>query len=270
MNCPSFFVEEFGAFDSQVKFPKMHITEDRQVDCYELEFFAADSPGKTWLKGQWYPLTRGTFLCAKPGSIRKSMLPFRCYYIHLQTKDPALRTLLDKLPDIFTLPQKREATALWNQMLALDVENRPEDRLLLHSCVLQVIHLICRHWQAAGDVTAERVFLHQKKLLFIEQYIREHLSEELNLGNLAALCNLSPTYFHSVFTDFFHKTPAQYILDCRITAAKTVLLTGSYTLAELAADCGFSSQSYFCYKFRQVTGQTPLQYRRENLGKMEI
>lgn len=270
MECPRFLVEEYGVFDSNVKFPKMHITSDRLVECYELEFYAADTPGKTWLNGRWHPLVRGTFICAKPGSVRKSMLPFRCYYIHLQTEDPVLQAMLSRLPELFSLPHKREATALWNQMVSLDTENQPEDRLLLHSYVLQVIHLICRHWQSAGDITADRVFLHQKKLLFIEQYIREHLSEELNLGNLAALCNLSPTYFHSVFTDFFHKTPAQYILDCRITAAKTGLLTGSYTLAELAADCGFSSQSYFCYKFRQVTGQTPLQYRRENLGKMEI
>ena len=121
--------------------------------------------------------------------------------------------------------------------------------------------------------TLKRVVLRimfQKNLLFIEQYIREHLSEELNLEQLAGLCNLSPTYFHSVFTDFFRRTPAQFILDCRITAAKTGLLTGDYSLAELAADCGFSSQSYFCYKFRQVTGESPLQYRKKNLGKLEL
>lgn len=270
LHCPHSFVEEYGVFDSHVKFPKMTTTAPRQVESYELEFYAADTTGKTWLNGRWYPLLRGTFVCAKPGCTRRSILPFRCYYIHLQTTDPALTVLLDKLPDIFSLPHKREATALWTQMLALEPEDRPEDRLLLHSCILQVIHLICRHWQTARDVTAERVFLHQKKLLFIEQHIREHLSEDLKLEGLAALCNLSPTYFHSIFTEFFHKTPAQYILDCRITAAKTGLLTGDYSLTELAADCGFSSQSYFCYKFRQVTGQTPLQYRRENLGRMEL
>ena len=270
MQCPSFFIEESGVFDSHVKFPKASVTTERTVECYELEFYVTDTPGKTWLNGRWYPLLRGTFICAKPGAVRKSRLPFRCYYIHLQTEDPGLCSMLDRLPDIFPLAQKRELTDLWNQMVTLDVEGRPEDRLLLYSCVLQVIHRICHQWQTTRDVTAERVFLHQKKLLFLEQYIREHLSEDLNLGGLAALCNLSPTYFHSVFTDFFRKTPAQYILDCRITAAKAGLLTGNYSLAELAADCGFSSQSYFCYKFRQVTGQTPLQYRRENLGKMEL
>ena len=268
MDCLSFYVQEFGVFDSGVKFPKMITTAQRTVECYELEFYATDTPGQTWLGGQWYPLLRGTFICAKPGSQRKSRLPFKCYYIHLETSDPLLRQTLESLPDLFLLPHRREAMALWNQMLALEPETQPEDQLLLHSYVLQLVHLICRH--GSRETTADRVFLHQKKLLYIEQYIREHLAEDLNLGTLASLCNLSPTYFHSVFTDFFQKTPAQYILDCRITAAKTGLLTGDYSLAELAADCGFSSQSYFCYKFKQVTGQSPLQYRRENLGKLEI
>ena len=270
MDCPYFSVLEFGVFDSNMKFPKMITTSERVVDCYELEFYAVDSPGKSYLNGQWYPLLHGTFICAKPGGVRKSVLPFRCYYIHLETRNTDLLKLLNKLPDLFNLVQPQELVQLWSEMLTLDVTTHPEDRLVLESCVCRIIHLIYRYWHTARDVKAERVFLHQQNLLFIEQYIREHLQDELNLGTLAALCSLSPTYFHSVFTEFFHKTPAQYILDCRITAAKTGLLTGDYSLAELAADCGFSSQSYFCYKFKQVTGQSPLQYRKEQLGKLNV
>ena len=51
------------------------------------------------------------------------------------------------------------------------------------------------------------------------------------------------------------------ILSFRIAAAKTGLLERKVTLGELAGKCGFSSQTYFCYKFKQVTGMTPLQYR---------
>ena len=31
--------------------------------------------------------------------------------------------------------------------------------------------------------------------------------------------------------------------------------------------CGFSSQTYFCYKFKQVTEMTPMQYRSEMLSR---
>ena len=268
MECPYFDLLEYGVFDSGVKFPKMHTTNDRMVDCYELEFYAADNLGKTCMDGQWYPLIQGTFLCAKPGNVRKSILPFKCYYLHLQTADPLLRSLLDRLPEPFILPHSRELVQLWRQTLTLNPAAQPEDRLILESCVCRIIHLVYRY--TARDLRADRVFLHQKDLLRIEGYIREHLAEDLKLETLAEQCNLSPTYFHSVFTEFFGQTPARFILECRITAAKTGLLTGDYSLAELAADCGFSSQSYFCYKFKQITGDSPLQYRKKNLGKLEL
>lgn len=268
MDCSYFSVLEYGAFDSAVKFPKMHTTDERLVDCYELEFYSADNSGRSCTDGNWYPLVQGTFLCAKPGNTRKSILPFKCYYIHLKTADTLLCSLLNQLPAHFILPQSRELLLLWKQLLTLEPDNRPEDRLLLESCVCRIIHHIYRH--TAREIRADRVFLHQKDLLRIESYIREHLSEELKLETLAEVCNLSPTYFHSVFTEYFGQTPARFILECRIAAAKTGLLTGDYSLAELAADCGFSNQSYFCYKFKQATGETPLQFRKKNLGKMEL
>lgn len=268
MDCPYIRLPEYGVFDSGVKFPKMHTTNDRLVDCYELEFYAANNAGKTCMNGKWHPLTQGTFLCAKPGDVRKSILPFKCYYIHLHTEDTLLLSLLARLPSLSILPQSRELLQLWQQLLTLDTEAHPEDRLMLESCVCRIIHQVYRH--TARDIRADRVFLHQKDLVRIEDYIRAHLSEELKLETLAEVCSLSPTYFHSVFTEYFGQTPARFILECRIAAAKTGLLTGDYSLAELAADCGFSSQSYFCFKFKQITGETPLQFRKKNLGKMEL
>ena len=263
-------VSQFGIFDSEVKFPKMVLSRLRPVVSYELELYAAETNGQTCIDGTWYPLVQGTCVCAKPGSARRSRLPFRCFYIHLQTCDPQLQAILNSLPDCFVLWQLQELLQLFSQMLTADPAAAAEDALLVSGCTLRIIRLLCLQQKAAAHIKTDRVSLHQKALLQVEQYIRENLAGDLNLTALAALCNLSPTYFHSVFTEFFRKTPSQYILDCRITAAKTGLLVSSYSLAELAADCGFSSQSYFCYKFRQVTGQTPLQYRAEQLGKLKL
>lgn len=263
MQCSSFTVTEFGAFDSNIKFPHIKKTNDRAVEGYELEFYTAACPGQAYIDGQWYTLSANTFICSKPGMVRKSILPFKCYYIHIQTQDRELCQLLDKLPAYGPLYSTQEVIGLFGEMLTAD----PSDRLLLISCVCRIIRLLSQYRKVD---TTDRACAHQRTLLAVERHIREHLSEELNLASLAQLCNLSPTYFHSLFTAYFRKTPAQYILDCRITAAKKGLLTGDYSLTELAADCGFSSQSYFCYKFRQVTGQTPLQYRNEQLGKLKI
>jgi len=45
-----------------------------------------------------------------------------------------------------------------------------------------------------------------------------------------------------------------------------LLLTQNCSMSEIAAQCGFSSQTYFGYKFKEVMGMTPLQYRKKRLG----
>lgn len=269
MDCPYFCVSEYGVFDSNIKFPKLGITAERPVEEYELEFYTADCPGSSWIDGSWQSLKHGTFICAKPGQTRKSRLPFKCHYIHLTTQDQFLRNLLDALPNYFTLWQLQEPVQIFQEMLSVESADLPEDRLLLESCVCKLIRLISRY-RNTSDNGIGRSFVHQKMLLGAEQYIRENLSRELTLGQIAAHCNISTSYFHSLFTEYFHKTPARFVLDCRISAAKTGLLADECVLTELAKQCGFTSLSYFCCKFKQVTGKTPTQYRKEMLGRLKL
>ena len=270
MTAQSFTILEYGVFDSNVKFPKMVESQPRDVNIYELELYTSDTFGKAYMNGIWYSVGHGSFICAKPGDVRKSRLPFKCHYIHLSTHDPDLKELLDALPRHFTLWQLQGAMQLFHEMLTVETAELVEDKLLLQSCVCRLLRILSQYRNALSREKVGSTFIHQKALLSVDRYIRENLDKELSLTELAAHCNLSPTYFHSVFTDFFSKTPARYILECRISAAKTGLLSGDRSLAKLALDCGFSSQSYFCYKFKQVTGKTPLQYRKEMLGRLVL
>lgn len=269
MDCPYFSVSEYGVFDSHVKFPKMLITEPRPVEEYELELYTADCPGSSWIDGNWHALKHGAFICAKPGQMRKSRLPFKCHYIHLQTQDASLCQLLNALPGYFLLWDLREPMQIFQEMLSVESSELPEDRLLLESCICRLIRLLSKYRAKPGDLTHSTI-AHQKAMLSVEQYIREHLAEPLSLEVMAAVCNLSPGYFHGLFTDFFGKSPAHFVLDCRINAAKTALIAENYTLSEVAKTSGFSSTSYFCSKFKQVTGKTPIAYRREMLGRLKL
>ncbi len=270
MQCPYFHILEYGVFDSNVKFPRVITTQVRPVEVFELEYYVSDCPGESFIDGKNYPLLGGVFICAKPGQHRQSRLPFKCHYVHLQTDDEDLLQLLRGLPDCFMPGRLQELTQLFHEILTVESAELPEDRLFLESCICKLIWLVHRLKHTEVDTQRGNIFAHQEILQNTEKYIREHLSEELDLAVLSAHCNLSPTYFHRLFTTFFNKTPAQYVLDCRIAAAKAGLLTSNYSLSQLAADCGFSSQAYFCYKFKQITGLTPLQYRKDMLSRMKI
>ena len=104
----------------------------------------------------------------------------------------------------------------------------------------------------------------------VERYIRDNITEDLSLEALAAVANLSPSYFHKLFCNHFSMTPGDFVLQCRVSAAKSMLLDDELTLGEVAERCGFSSQSYFNYRFKAVVGATPLQYRKASLSRMEV
>ncbi len=56
----------------------------------------------------------------------------------------------------------------------------------------------------------------------------------------------------------------RYLQNRLITEAKKLICFSDASIAEVAANLGFEDASYFVRKFRKVTGQTPLNYRRKN------
>lgn len=270
MKCPSYEIDEFGVFDSTVKFPRIRRTAPRTVNMFEVELYTADFPVATRINGKEYPLSCGTLICAKPGAVRQSALPFKCLYLHLVTEDPNLKELLSSLPDAHVLQDMAEPVRIFHEILGLQAQNTPEAVYLMQSQVARLFAYLSALRRAWSDQVSSSAYLHQKALLEVERMIRETPAEPMDLKTLAAKANLSPVYFHRIFTEYFGKTPSQYILDCRIAAAKLKLVTQDGSMAQIAAECGFSSQAYFNCKFKSQVGQTPLQYRKSMLSRVKL
>lgn len=91
--------------------------------------------------------------------------------------------------------------------------------------------------------------------------LKTHLYDA-NLG-VETVCRdsgISRAYFNRLFKANFGTTPLAYINENRISKAKHLLDTGSYTNEEIAALCGFADVKYFYVVFRKLTGQTTRQY----------
>lgn len=270
MNCPGFQVQKYGVFDSAVAFPKLTVTEPRSLRRYELELFTEDTAGCSYIDDVGYPIRRGLFICGKPGQVRHSRLPMRCRYVHLKTEDPQLRQLLDQLPDACMLSEIETLSALFNELIALPESEDMEDRLHVQSVVAALVAKICKQTKTELAADAWIRSGHRTRLMECAAFIRSHLDTPLSLQELADRAGFSPSHFHRIFTAFFGKTLHGYILECRISAAKTALLTDACELVEVAAACGFSSQSHFSAQFKKATGQTPSQYRRQMLSRLEV
>jgi len=95
-------------------------------------------------------------------------------------------------------------------------------------------------------------------------YVEEHFREPIGIEQIARHVDLSPAYLSRQFHKTMGMTFIDYLTTRRIAEAKELLRRTSMSMSDIAYQVGYSHQSYFGRKFKQVTGQTPSQYRLLN------
>ena len=92
--------------------------------------------------------------------------------------------------------------------------------------------------------------------------ISDHYMEDLRIDELAEYCHISETHLRRIFTTYMKMSPLEYINTIRIQAACDYLKKTDQPIADIAHKCGFTTNSTFNRNFRQVTGMTPLEWRK--------
>jgi AraC family transcriptional regulator len=95
-------------------------------------------------------------------------------------------------------------------------------------------------------------------------YIHANLSRTLTIDKLAAIADLSPSYFARAFQQSLAQTPHEFIVTARLHAAKNMVLNSNVPFREISVTAGFSSNSHMTSLMKKVWGQTPSQIRNTN------
>jgi AraC family transcriptional regulator len=101
----------------------------------------------------------------------------------------------------------------------------------------------------------------QAKIQVAIAFVEEHLSERISLHNLADEVGASPFHFARVFKRTTGLTLHQYVVSRRIERARQLLQDGELSIATIAVDTGFASQSHLTEVFRRELGVTPGVYQ---------
>jgi AraC family transcriptional regulator len=116
-----------------------------------------------------------------------------------------------------------------------------------------------RAWSAVTDFNRLE---YEKRVNTVIDYIREHLSGELSLAELARVAAFSPFHFHRVFKALTDETLFGYIQRLRIERAAGALTSRpDLSVLEVALDHGFSSAATFARAFRAYFGMSATQWR---------
>lgn len=95
----------------------------------------------------------------------------------------------------------------------------------------------------------------------IIKYIHENYSKDISNKQIGETFNFHPNYVSSVIKNYTGMPLHGYILYVRISKAINLLDTTNYSVARIAEEVGFSSQSRFSNHFKKITGTSPTSYR---------
>ena len=92
-------------------------------------------------------------------------------------------------------------------------------------------------------------------------YIKGHLTERLNVAELATAVNVSTSYYFALFKRHTGCSPINFLIHVRMRHACGLLETSSMSVKEIAALLGYDDAFYFSRQFKSVIGIAPTGYR---------
>jgi AraC family transcriptional regulator len=122
-------------------------------------------------------------------------------------------------------------------------------------------HLVEKYTNTPAKTPVHRGGLPIHQLRKVEDYVAEHLAEEISIEALAALVELSSSHFAHVFKESTDMTPLQFVTRQRITRAQQLIRETSRSLIDVGLEVGYTSPSHFAQVFRRVVGVTPTDFR---------
>lgn len=94
----------------------------------------------------------------------------------------------------------------------------------------------------------------------------EHLSEGPGLSEVAAAVSCSPSHLRRLFVAARGASPQEAFEELRLSRARDMLRSGSASMKEIAAACGYGSPSSFSRAFARASGISPIEMREKGDG----
>lgn len=99
-------------------------------------------------------------------------------------------------------------------------------------------------------------------------YIEKNLNKNVSRSEVAREVHLSEEYFSRLFRQETGDTFKDYLLMVKMEAAKDILIKTQLSVGIVASKVGYSNFSHFSQMFKNYTGLTPQEFRKNNnLGK---
>ena len=111
------------------------------------------------------------------------------------------------------------------------------------------------------ETSLDKTNISSTEIIQATSYFHEHYRETINIEAYIEGRYLSVSSFFRKFKLYTGMTPLQYLLDIRLSNAKSLLETTDYSIGEIAALVGYDNALYFSRLFHKHVGMSPREYR---------
>jgi AraC-like DNA-binding protein len=110
----------------------------------------------------------------------------------------------------------------------------------------------------------------EHRLNRIYHYTLNNYLKEITLKEISNVIYMTPHAFCRYFKSRTKKTYSQFLLEMRVGQACKLLAETDYSIAVVSYESGFMNFSNFNRKFKQITGNTPIAYRKKFSGTLSL
>lgn len=261
---PECWPEELSLFVTDFTEDKLQPDEELHGKAQHWELiYLRDGVGVCVINDKPHFLKKEYFIFIPKGCYRQ-ICPYRGYSLDLYKimiefnfNGGIFKKLL--ITQVFNAYSEITVNDYFSELYNVWAEKKGAFRLAARAMVMKIIHEL---------IFANSVIYYKNKeddeessrIKMIVDYIIRHHQRNIQIEDIACLFNLNPAYLGSYFKKHTGYTIRQYINHIRIRNAKRLLMTGKYTVGQVAEKSGYKNVYYFTKIFKHIEGIPPSQF----------
>ncbi len=105
----------------------------------------------------------------------------------------------------------------------------------------------------------------QERLQSMISYIHQNYQQKITAAQISSAAHISEREAVRIFQKNIGMSPIEYLLSYRLNESLKYLTQTDLSITEISYECGFSESAYFGKMFKKQYGQTPSEYRQQNM-----
>lgn len=185
---------------------------------------------------------------------------------HLQINPVKMKKMVERInSQVLFFSEKEQPDIAAKILEIMNIMRKAEEfymeevRGMLISLLMKIARLNCSENEKRTVENSGRVCGVVSKAI---DYISSHYMEQIRIDDLAKICHVSEAHFRRCFLSYMDMSPLDYINLVRIQAVCENLRKSDEPVSDIAQKCGFTISSTFNRNFRQITGTTPMKWRK--------